>query len=458
LFILGLSVYIYVPIAASRNPPINWDNAVNLKNFLHLLLRTDYGGITYTGKNIPVMVRIINVIHYLKTLVSTFSYQILFVFLLGIIKLIKIDKRLALTMMLAFLFTGALTFFYTAGPITVDVAWGIAERYYSVSTIILMFVVPYGFLIIKDFLNSKFSKPIYSNIILSYFLIISLLLFRYNFPKTDLSKTQIGNTFARNIFSSLPKNSVLFVSGDNATFSIWYLYYVLKEGQDLDIINPSGVGNNIYLDKELNDYYAKNPQVELKNLVVKTFEAIRKKRRVFTLAEISPIPKGTKLIPKGLVLELVSDQDLPSEEEYLIDIEKIWQAVKVQRRETLSLAEDNFLASEIPSIYARALVQIGDFIRVQYGDSKTAEAYYKKAVWIDNMFSPAYFGLAISLISENKNCNEAIKNIKIAISIYPTWKQYYYQQYQIYKKCFADKKILDNLRQEYRINFGNNMQ
>ena len=457
-FILGLSVYIYVPIAASRNPPINWDHASNLKNFLYLILRKDYGGITHTAQNVSLTVRIINVIHYLKTIVAVFSYQILLVSFLGILKLFKVDKRLAASLLLAFLLTGVITIFYTAGIISSTTGWGVVERYYSVSTVVLMFVVSYGFLAIKDFLNSLFSKHIYSYFILTYFLIIPFLLFKYNFPKTDLSKTKIGNTLARNVFASLPQNAVLFVSGDNITFSIWYRYYVLKERQDLDIINPPGVGNNLYLDKELNNYYSKNPKVDMKDLITDTFNTIRKKRRMFTIKEIRPMPKETILLPKGLVSEVVDRLELPGEEEYLADVKETWQRVKVQRRESLTLSEENFLASEIPLIYSQGLVRIGDFLNSQYQDPKKAVSYYQRALLIDDTNPQAYSGLATSLYKGNKNCDQALQNIKRAISIYPVWKQYYRQQYYLSKNCQVNEKILGNLKQEYRSLFGQDIE
>lgn len=457
-FILGLAVYLYVPIAASRNPPINWDNAVNLRNFIHLILRRDYGGITYTTRNVSIPIRMINVIHYLKTIVAVFSYQLLLVAFLGSLKLFRVDKRLSATILLAFLLTGTVTIFFTAGSLFSATAWGVAERYYSVSSVVLMFAVPYGFLLIKDSLNSIFSQPFYSYVILSYFLIIPFLLFKYNFPKTNLSNTKIGNSLGRNVFASLPKNAVLFVSGDNITFSVWYVYYVLKERQDIDIINPAGAGSNIYLDNELNNYYAKNPKAELKNIITNTIDVIRKNRRIFTTKDITFMSKGTVLIPKGLVSEVIKSQDIPKEEEYLTEVEKIWKKVNIQRRETLALSEQNFIASEMPFIYSRGLVQIGDYLMSQYHDPMKAKDYYRKAILIDETNSLAYAGLAISLYQGDKDCNPAIKNIKRAISIYPIAKQYYSQQYYIFKNCQVNKKKLGDLRQEYRLFFGEEIE
>lgn len=457
-FLLGLSVYVYIPIAASGNPPINWDNAANLRNFLHLVFRQDYGGIINPGPKIPIQIKLINIVHYLRTFVSVFSYQILFLGFLGIVKLFIMDKRLSITFILAFLFTGILTVFYMGSPVSSPTSWGILERYYVLSTVIFMFFIPFGFLLIGDFLKTKFSKPIYSYILLSYFLIIPIMMLQYNFPRTDLSKTKIGNTLARNVLSALPKNSVLFVTGDNTTFSIWYVYYVLKERQDIDIINPPGVGNNLYLDKEINDYFKKNPKIQTKDIIANTFAEIRKKRRVFTNYEIKPMPKNTILVPKGLVFEIMTSQDVTSEEKYLADVEKNWRKIKIQRRETLNPAEQNIIAPEIPFIYSNSLVHIGDFLDSHYHNPQKAESYYRRALWIDDSNPQAYSGLAISLYKSDKNCRQSLENIKQAISIYPVWKNYYIQQYYFAKNCGLDSSVLNKLKQEYKLFFQNDIE
>ncbi len=454
-FLLGFAVYIYVPIAASRNPPINWDSATSLKNFIHLILRKDYGGgSAYLTNSVPLEIRFINVLDYIKTIVLVFSYQILFVAFLGVVKLIKIDKRLALSILLAFIFTGALSIFYVAAPFSRPTAWGIYERYYTLSTVILMFSVPYGFLLIKNFLDSKFSKPFYTYVLISYFLIIPFFLIQYNFPKTDLSKTTIGNSLANNIFSLLPKNSVLFVSGDNTTFNIWYAYYVLKERQDLDIINPPGVGNNIYLDKELNEYYKKNPKTDMKNVIQETFDVIKKKRRVFATYEIKPIPPAAVLLPKGLVFELISKEDIPNKGTYLSEVENLLRRIKVKQREKLALSEQNFIAPEVPFIYSMGIVRIGDYLINYYKDYQKSEHYYRRALWIDDSNSEAYAGLALSLFHVYKDCDQSLQNIKQAISIYPIWRNYYIQEYYFAKNCKRSDKVLDNLRRQFKVRFN----
>ncbi|OGK33168.1 hypothetical protein A3F58_00745 [Candidatus Roizmanbacteria bacterium RIFCSPHIGHO2_12_FULL_37_9b] len=466
-FILGFSIYSYVFLAASKNPPINWDNPVNLKNFIHLILRRDYSYAPSFTHQVPIKIIGIVVGNYFKTLISTFSYQIIFIFLLGAIYLIKKDKLIFISLFAAYFLSGPFLVFYGAGPSTTAPGLGVIERMYSLSFVVAMFFAPYGFLLIKEILNGFFSryssapifsKKVYTFILLSYFFIVPIFQLIYNYPKADLSKTKVGNTLASNILNSLPKKSVLFVSGDTTTFNVWYLYYVLGVRGDIDIINPPGVGGNKYLDEEINIFYKKNPKSALNDVIPKTIDKIREKRKIFTTYQIDPMPKNTVLVPKGLVFEVMDKKEIPEKADYLTEVEKIIKKIKIKRRLDLTLAEQNFTAAEIPSIYSNALVRTGDFLDDFYKDSRKSEHYYRRALWIDDTNPQAYSGLALSLFKGYGDCGWSIDSLKKAIELYPIWKRYYLQLYTLYNKCEAGKKTIQKFKDDYEDLFNEDIE
>ncbi|MFA6391031.1 MAG: DUF2723 domain-containing protein [Patescibacteria group bacterium] len=453
LFLLaGLSVYLYIPLAASRNPVINWDNASNLRNFIKLVFRYDYGGITNTPKNVPLQIRFIFVEKYFRTLFDILSYQVIFVLILGVFKASKINKRLSLSLIIGFLLTGAVSFFYAAGPIFSEYVWGVAERYYCQSIIVLMFFIPYGFVLIKEFLESKFSSLIYSYLILTYFAIVPVLLFKYNFPKTNLSKTKIGYNLAASILNPLPKNAILFVYGDNTSFDVWYVHYVLNLRPDVEIINPPNVGNNIYLNREINNYYSKNPKAELRSIISDTFEILKKDHRIFLTNPTISTPNGSILLPRGMVYEVIKKTDAPTEERFISEQEEIWKNIKIQSRSKLDMSEQNFVASEVPLFYSRALVNTGDYLIKHYKNYEEAELYYKKAIDADNDNPAGFAGLSASQYN-NHDCKGAIKNISNAINLYPVWNGYYLQRYYYAKNCGLEKKQLEDIKYDYKKRF-----
>ncbi len=448
-FIVGFFPYLYVLIAASHNPIINWDNAYNFQNLIHLILRKDYGFAPAIVNEVPFAVKIIQVKSYFESLIIFYSYQVLFLALLGVIKLIKIDRLLFVSLFISFLFSGPAYIFYGANITTEAAGMGIIERFYLISAIILMFFVIYGLVFVKELLNHILSKKIYTFILLSYFLIIPFFLVKYNFEKTNLSQSHIGNNLAIDILSSLPKNAVIFVSGDTTSFNIWYVHYVLGFRPDVNIINPPGVGGNIYFDNQINRYHKLHPSIKLTNLVAQTLEDIRKRHSVYTTYEISSIPKHTILLPKGLIYEMTYDNAMPTKQEYIRSVEPVLNTIHRVRSQTLLPYDDNLIASEIPMIYSNALVRVGDFLFSYYHDSATPEHYYRRALWFDDKNPAAYAGLSLSQYKAYNDCPNSIENMNSAIDIYPIWKTYYLQLYLLYKRCNTSQKIVNKYKERY---------
>lgn len=459
LFILGLSFYLYVPIAASRQPLINWDNATTVNSFIHLLLRKDYGGFAPRIDNeIPVAIKLIVAGDYIKTIISIFSYQILFIALLGFFYLIKKDKYFLFTLCIAYIISGPFFVYYAATLITTTTALGIIERFYVMSTIVFMFFVPFGFLFLKQFIENKFSKKIYSYFSIGYFIIVPLLLIQYNFPKTDLSNSTFGIQLSKDIFSYIPNRGILYISGDTTTFNTWYVHYVLQERPDIGLINPAGVGGNKFLTDEINKFHENNKKIRLPDILHMTMEELRKERTVFATYEMDYEPPDSLLVPRGMVFELVKKNDIPKEKEYIEKVDKSLKKLHITTKDKLLPNQRNLVAAEIPMIYSNAHVRIGDFMTTYYKNTKVAQKYYKKAIEIDYENPSGYAGLGLSMYKADQNCKGAIDNMEKAISYYPIWKTYYSQLYVLHNKCKSDKKTLNAFKTHYESTFNKSIE
>ncbi len=458
LSLAGLMPYLYIPIAAFRNPIINWDNARNLTNFLHLFLRVDYGTAPTTfNTGVPEAAKIEQMKRFLNSMVLFYSYQTIFLMIVGIIQLFRTNKRLLISLLIAFILTGPFFIYYSASLLLTVQSWGIIERFYSLPTVIAMFFVPYGFVLLKHLLDKRFSTKTLSLLILAYFVIVPLMLVKYNFPKTNLSKTHIGNDLGKNILQSLPQNSVIFLSGDTSTFNTWYVHYVLDTRPDVQIIHSSAAGGNYYLDDQINKYHQHNPQVPLSQVFRNTIGEILQTKPIFSTSDPPTLPSGTKLIPVGLLNEILPAEKVPNKNDYFTLVEKNLRLYKPARRETLDLSEEGLITLEIPLLYSKALVRIGDFSISQYNDYAKAEHYYRRALWIDDTNPSAYSGLSIALFKGYKDCANSIYNMKEAINAYPVWSTYYKQLDYIYKQCKVDQKTINQLEQNFKQRFNSSI-
>ncbi len=452
-FVAGLLPYLYVPFAASFQPVINWGNGYTLQNFMGILQRKAYGGFAPGVDNgIPVAVKMAVMSDYFDTLVTNFSWQIIFVAAVGLFYMVRNKKRtLAASLATAWLVSGPLFVSYASTFYTTTTSIGIIERFYTMSYIPFVMTLPFGFLSIFKILRKMFSRKLYAYILLSYFLIVPAMQLYYNFPKTDLSRTQRGNDLARDILNNLPPNTVLFVSGDTVSFNVWYARFVLGMRPDVDIVNPPSVGGNTFIDAAVNEYRTANPAVPLEKVFVKTMQNIHEKRPIYA-TYVAPIGlPGVTFIPMGLTYKVVKNDKIPDKQQYIDDVERLLQALKRPRRETATLAERNMVAGEIPLIYSNGLVHIGDFVDSHYKSAAEAEWYYRRALWMDPENPSAYAGLSLVLFKAYKDCNQSPAMMKEAIGIYPVWHTYYDQLYIINAKCgISNDDLVDQFRRMFR--------
>lgn len=456
--LLGFSIYLYVPIASSTNPPVNWDNVKDVDSFLHLLLRKDYGTFNagiFTPPNLDQRVLILK--NYFSTLVVQLTIPVVVVSLLGIIGLFKKNKVLLLSIVLAFVITGPVFIGYAGFPLQGSFFIGIYERFFSLSSIFILMLFPPGLLLISNFFRRFFKKELANVLVLSFFL-IPLLLFYYNFPKTNLSNLYIGDNLAHDLLSPLPKDAAILLSGDTMLFNSWYYKYALNQRKDVQIINMYGIERDEYFDEKKIEYVKKNPKAkEDLDLPIKVIKELDKKRPVFSFEQFQP-REDTKItwIPYGVVYELEEDREnIPTKEDFIKNNLSIWEKLKVPKtRDPENLILGSLSIADLPSIYANSLLATGNFLWAEYDDKGMALSFYKKALEIDPNYSKTYQILGVYYLNEEKDCKKAENSFKKSINSDPFDRITYYLSYVTYRDCFKNKDMLPFVVSAYKRIFG----
>lgn len=439
LTLLGFSLYLYVPFSSFFNPPVNWGNVKDLGSFLDVLLRRHYG--TFSVGSTPVLVLFQKILiqkDYFFTIFYQLSPPVIFFCILGLVSLIRKSKLLLMVILLGFLLAGPFFVFLIGLPLSEAFHIGIYERFYTMSSVILLLFFPLGLNLFVQFLNRILKKKIYEKLFIGIFLIIPLLLFKANFNKTDLHNVWIGDNMAYDLLTPLPKNSFFMPIGDSEIFNTWYVRYALNVRQDVTLLNAVG---NTSLKQETDMYLKKHPG-ESKNpdLIARTFEQLAVNRPVFSAAQIQVL-KGKKLlwIPFGLGYRLLkSENEIPTKEEFLKTQEEVWGKFRNKSFDNPNLSENSLTISEIPEIYSNALIAHGAFINRQYKDGGQAVKFYKKAISLDKNNRKSYLALAAYYTSLNE-CGKVQENLMKAINIYPLDGISYYLLYYNYNFCFKDK-------------------
>ncbi len=452
LFLAGLLPYAYIPIAASRNPVINWDNAVNIENFLHLILRKGYGTFS-PGSFTPAIPeeRFLIFREFLTVTISSITFPTVVICLIGVFYLIKKREYVILTsLLLAYSLIGPFFSIYAGFPLVNAFVIGVAERFYISSTIILMFIFPYGMKAVFQFFNSFFSKKLYAYILLAAFFLIPILLFKYNYQRTDLSKTTIGSEFGKNILQFMPSESVLFVNGDTAVFNTWYVHYVENVRPDIVVIRVGDFKTNAFTQPYRISYRQKNITEDEYEWVVKE---IMKKHRVYFNNVVKFQDKNLEFIQYGLVAELISG-GLPSKEKYQEDIDRIWNEINIPQKENLAIYERNLTTSHIASYYADALSLTANNLFYKYDNKEKAREFLNKALLTDNRIARTYASMSLLLSAGFKECKEAEEFINIGIRLNPIAQEYQAILYDIYANCYKDQRKVDLFKKQYKGIYG----
>ena len=451
----GFIPYLYVPFAAAHNPPINWDKVKDLDSFLHLILRKDYGTFKIGNFAQPTFdQRFVNLRIYFFHIITQATMPVFIISIIGAIYSLLKYKKIFLAILVAFVLSGPVFVSYAGFPLYSSFNVGVYERFLILSFVVLLMYFPFGLLAVKQLFSKLFPKKEYGVLLLLVFLIIPFSLFKYNYPKTNLSSLTVGDDLSYNLLGSLPKNSVIFLSGDTVLFNTWYIHFGRNFRQDVEVINANGPTDSKYFADAQSKYLKNNPKDKKdQNTNVKVIMEISKTRPVFSILDFQA-SQGDKLkwIPLGLYSKLYLDENTPTEEEYKEIIKNTWKNYKIASKSDTNLVLGSLTSSEIPLFYSNRLVRIGDFFLKEYKDEDQALAYYLKALEVDNS-NPTVYQILGSYYMKNDNCSIAKLNLERAIDINPYDPFSYFFLYYTYNECYKNPQKAKQVVTDYNLRF-----
>ncbi len=458
LLVVGLLPYLYIPLAASRNPVVSWDDAKNLSNFINLVLRRDYG--TFSAGIFPrpaFELRSFLLKNYFESITVSLTLPVILISLLGIFNIIRKERYLGLSLLGSIILMGPVFILYAAFPITNNFVLATVERFYLMSEVMIATLFPWGLLLLYTFFVKVFSKKIYAIILLSVFILIPILQFAKNYQRTNLSQLSIGNEFGTNFLRNLPNGSLLVAEGDTKSFNTWYVRFVKKIRPDIELVE---IGNFAIRNDYFTPLFEKSKKEYKKDdlyAFFRTIEKISKTRPVFATTQIKLNNTDFVWLPRGIGYQLIERKNFPSIEDYRKMFPSDFADIDIPERAKLLPHERNLTTSDIPTYYADSFVKIGDVFFNEYADFSAAAKYYKYATVIDPEFSKGYAGKS-RVESQYGNCSDADKDMKKAIDLYPIEKSYYYFWYFNAVNCYKDPKKIDVVSQYYKRIFNEDIK
>jgi hypothetical protein len=215
----GLAVYVYLPLAAGRQPTLRWGDPTTPGGFWWLVSAQLYRGALF-GLTLPEM--LIRLRAWLDLLAQPLAWPGLALAALGLWRLAAQDRRLALATVGAAL----LVALYALGYATVD-----AFVYLLPVFLLAALWQAAGVLAVAAWL----ARRQVAGLAWLVCLVPALLLWR-NWAAVDLSRDQTARQYAQDALAAAAPNALLIASGDEHTFALWYVQDGLGERPDVAVV------------------------------------------------------------------------------------------------------------------------------------------------------------------------------------------------------------------------------
>lgn len=232
LFGIGVSVYLFLPIRASQQPPLLWGNPTTLEQFLWHISGKQYRvwmfeGFATAQKQLTA---------YISNFNNEFLFPLLVFALVGCVQLWKSFRTLCVVLLLFYV----VTIFYAINYDIFDI-----EPYFLLSHFVVAIFCGVGVVAVTyvAFVRWRIERPL----IIVFLLLLPLAQWFFHVSNVKEQTTDISETFAREVLLSLPPKTVVF-SGlwDYFVSPALYLQNVERVREDVVVIDFHLLKNRLW--------------------------------------------------------------------------------------------------------------------------------------------------------------------------------------------------------------------
>jgi hypothetical protein len=223
LFAVGLSIYTYLPLAAARDPAINWGNPQTWRQFLWVVTAKQYQSFAF---GLPIEAIPARLSNWAWLFGDQFGWWGLILVLVGAWAWWQRDRRFLLFGLAWLLPLGLYTFFYDTGD----------SKVYLVPAMLLLALwwgegVGYLLRLVQAW------HPSWQRVILLLIFLLPFVSLALHWQAADLSDDWTAHAYIYQALEGLEPGSLIVVRGDRPTFALWYALYAEEQRPDLAVVS-----------------------------------------------------------------------------------------------------------------------------------------------------------------------------------------------------------------------------
>jgi len=436
-FLLGLCLYLYVPLRAAANPGMNWNRIKDINGFVDYLLRRQYGSPSENFSPAYVTQAFNFDFAKFKQLLGYFKYEfspfcVLFIF--GFIPLIFKAKRYLISFLLILIFSG-LRIWMNISPQEAHSIY-IGRVYLLAGFLIIVVLLGLGIYYLLDFYTRRDKRILY----LSLALLIALMPtapLALNYMENDQSQNFVAYDYGKNILDTLDKDAILLGHGDNALFILAYLKLAEKLRPDVTVYDD--ISGDVFKETPFDFSSMDNDK---KDAVIASL--LEKTKRPLYIS-FGHTLVGTTRHPKeltGIIYRVLREGENVSRQIK----EKYWRTYTLRDVFDGYLENKDFLTREIISVYHIAL---GTYF-ISMNEAMGISLYHTAAKMAGNTkFVQETLAMYYSLRGMNE---EAISAAKKAVSLGPNDPETYYNLGVTYAKAEMYEEAISTWNTALKLN------
>lgn len=249
-FLLGFSVYLFLPVRAKQQPLNNWGNPQTISSFANVLMRTDYGTIKLSSRYSGAADTLTDSAKmFWRLLKNQVGWLGIILTASGVF--FSFRNKFGKTMLFFFLFTGPFFIFLSRLPNN-EFSLAMLEPACVLPSVFIALIIGMG---IGGLLNIIKGQILFSRILPPLFLILPVFLFEQNFRQLNKRNNFLCYDYGKNLLRSIPTNSYLLMTADIPIFTINYLQNVEKRRRDVKVILSS------FMPWRIAEYKQKYPEI-----------------------------------------------------------------------------------------------------------------------------------------------------------------------------------------------------